>query len=190
MSFCTGQETGFPWGLSMTDWRNRIISTAIVRADSLLANVDNWRVHPKAQQDALSAAIEHVGLVAPVIVNKRSSALWGGDRGIETMVDGHLRAQMALRKGDATELPVIFVDLDPDEERIVLASLDSITAMAVPDAEKLSELIQSVETEDASIVKLLATVAAGESMPPLDEAMPLGDTKTITCPSCGAQWEA
>jgi hypothetical protein len=177
----------------MTDWRNRIISTAIVRADSLLANSENWRVHPKAQQEALSTAIEHVGLVAPCVVNKRSSALWGQEQGIETLVDGHLRASLALRQGDATELPVIFVDLDPDEERIVLASLDSITAMAVPDRDKLSELIASVETEDASILSLLSTVAAEEKMPnfePIDEmdARRLDERKPITCPECGHEF--
>ena len=169
-------------------WTNRILSTALVRADSLLANPANFRVHPKAQQQALGTTIDYVGLVAPVIVNKRSAAEWGSDRGIETLLDGHLRVQMALRQGDSTELPVVYVDLLPDEERVILASLDAIGAMAVQDADKLAELIQSVESEDASILKLLAQ-CQGEKMPDFDEPGPPGEAKSITCPECGHVFE-
>jgi hypothetical protein len=175
--------------MRMTDWQNRIISTALVRADSFLANPANHRLHPKAQQEALGVAVEHVGLVAPVIVNKRTASEWGIDAGIETLLDGHLRVTMALRKGDATELPVVYVDLLPDEERIVLASLDAIGAMAVEDPEKMAELIQSVESEDAAILELLSA-CAGEKLPDVDEAVPAGEGKMTTCPECGHTWEA
>ena len=174
---------------SGVNWQNRIISTALVRADAMLANEANWRLHPKAQQDALLTVVENVGLVAPVIVNKRNAAEWGQDRGIETMVDGHLRCQLALRQGDDTELPVVYVDLTPDEERLVLATFDPIAGLAAPDKEKLSELLESIDREDATI-EALAQAVAGECKVSVDDAVPQSDetfplARTATCPECG-----
>jgi ParB-like chromosome segregation protein Spo0J len=163
----------------MTDWANRILGHGEESPDDLLAHPMNHRIHSKAQQEALGTVLSNVGLVQSVIVNQRTGFV----------VDGHLRISLAMRSGQKT-IPVTYVDLSDDEERIILASLDAIGAMAVEDSAKLSELIQSVESEDASILALLAAVSAGEKMPPLDETMPMGDTKTITCPSCGATWEA
>ena len=38
-------------------WRNRIIGSGEEAPDQLLANPANWRIHPKAQQDALAGAL-------------------------------------------------------------------------------------------------------------------------------------
>ena len=38
---------------STTPWRNRITGSGEEAPDQLLANPANWRLHPKAQQDAL-----------------------------------------------------------------------------------------------------------------------------------------
>jgi hypothetical protein len=89
---------------------------------------------------------------------------------------------VAERRGEK-EIPCVYVDVTADEERLILASIDAIGALAVPDREKLSELIQSVETEDESILALLAQCA--EPMPKFDEEKPPRDAKVITCPSCG-----
>ena len=35
-----------------TAWRNRIVGHGEEAPDQLLANPKNWRIHPKAQQDA------------------------------------------------------------------------------------------------------------------------------------------
>jgi hypothetical protein len=57
--------------------------------------------------------------------------------------------------------------------------------MAVPDVDKLAELVQSVETEDESILAMLAAVTESDRMPPVEDAMPAKEPKTVTCPSCG-----
>jgi len=162
----------------MTDWANRILGHGEESPDNLLAHPANWRIHSKAQQEALGTVLESVGLVQSVIVNQR--------RGF--VVDGHLRIAMAMRTGQKT-IPVTYVDLTDEEERIVLASLDSITAMAVPDREKLAELIASVETEEADVLAMLAAVTESDKMPPVEDAMPARDTRTATCPECGAVFE-
>ncbi len=62
-------------------WRNRIVGAGEEAPDQLLANPGNWRVHPKAQQDALAGALDEVGwvqLTPPEIVAYLRSlpALW------------------------------------------------------------------------------------------------------------------
>ena len=71
----------------MTEWRNRITGHGQEAPDQLLANPRNWRVHPKAQQEALAAVLDQVGWVQDVIVNQRTGHV----------VDGH--ARIALMGG-------------------------------------------------------------------------------------------
>ena len=100
-------------------WRNRITGSGEEAPDQLLANPANWRIHPKAQQDALAGALDAVGWVQQVLVNRRTGFV----------VDGHARVALALSRGEPT-IPVLYVDLDPGEEALVLATLDPIGAMA------------------------------------------------------------
>ena len=143
-------------------WANRVLSHGTEPAGQLLPNDSNWRRHSSAQQRALSAAIGEVGLVADVIVNLRSSQSWGEKKDSKVLVDGHLRAALALQKGEKTELPVAYVDLEPDEERLVLATLDPIGAMAEADQAKLGELLASLETQDETVRGLLEQIARQE----------------------------
>ena len=49
-----------------TTWRNRITGSGQEAPDQLLANPANWRIHPKAQRDALAGALDQVGWVQQV----------------------------------------------------------------------------------------------------------------------------
>jgi hypothetical protein len=64
--------------------------------DQLFANPANWRIHPKAQQDALAGALDQVGWVQQVPVNRRTGFV----------VDGHAWVALALTRGEAT-VPVL-----------------------------------------------------------------------------------
>jgi hypothetical protein len=97
-------------------WRSRIVGSGTEAPDRLLANPANFRVHPKAQQDALAGVLDQVGWVQNVLVNQRTGHL----------VDGHLRVALAISRNEPS-IPVVYVDLSPDEERLVLASLDPRT---------------------------------------------------------------
>ena len=66
-------------------WQNRIVAEGDEAPDQLLANPANWRIHPKAQQDALGSVLESVGWVQRVLVNRLSGHV----------VDGHLRVALA-----------------------------------------------------------------------------------------------
>ena len=122
-------------------WRNRITRSGDEAPDQLLANPANWRIHPKAQQDALAGALDAVGWVQQVLVNRRTGFV----------VDGHARVALALSRGEPT-VPVLCVELAPDEEALVLATLDPIGAMAGRDDEKLRALLAEVTVDDAGLI--------------------------------------
>lgn len=133
-------------------WRNRIVGSGEEAPDQLLANPGNWRVHPKAQQDALAGALDAVGWVGQILINRRSGCV----------VDGHARVALALRRGEPT-VPVLYVDLAPDEEALVLATLDPIGAMAERDDEKLHALLADVHVDDEGLLALLGDLAGREA---------------------------
>jgi len=134
-----------------TAWRNRITGSGQEGPDQLLANPANWRIHPKAQQDALAGALDQVGWVQQVLVNRRTGFV----------VDGHARVALALSRGEPT-VPVLYVDLDPGEEALVLATLDPISAMAGRDDEKLRALLAEISVDDAGLLALLGDLAGND----------------------------
>jgi len=109
-----------------------------------LANPLNYRLHPDNQQQALAGAIDDIGFIRSVTVNKRTGRV----------VDGHLRVTLAARSGVET-LPVEYVDLDEAEEAQALLSLDPIAAMAGTDKDRLEELLESVQSEDERVQEML-----------------------------------
>ena len=115
-------------------WQNRIVGHGNVPPESLTSNPMNWRQHPQAQRDALESVLDGIGWVQDVIVNKRTGLV----------VDGHARIDLAIERGEAT-VPCVYVDLSPDEERLVLATLDPIGAMAETGSEAMAALLEGVE---------------------------------------------
>lgn len=145
--------------MNATNWQNRIVGHGTESPEQLLANEANWRVHPRAQQQALEGVLDEVGYVQAVIVNNRTSEAWElGKRNVPTMVDGHMRVETALSKGQ-TEIPVVYVDLEPSEEAKILATFDPISALATTDKEKLDELLREVETGSAGVAEMLSNLA-------------------------------
>lgn len=136
-------------GKKVEAWASRITGHADIAPDQLLANPRNWRTHPRAQQEALKGALDQVGWVQQVLVNQRTGHL----------VDGHLRVQLALRHGAPT-VPVTYVDLSEEEEGLVLASLDPISAMAGRDDEQLRQLLAEI-TFDTQELEAAITAATG-----------------------------
>ena len=125
-------------------WRNRMVGTEDVAPDQLLAHPRNYRTHPGPQRDALRGSLAEVGWVQNIIVSKRSGFV----------VDGHARIEEALSRGEPT-VPVLYVDLSPDEEALVLATLDPIAAMATTDDEALAALLSEISVDDDGLRRLL-----------------------------------
>jgi len=127
-------------------WKSRIVGEAEVPADQLLANPENFRVHSTEQGAALDGALNSIGWIQRVIVNKRTGHV----------IDGHLRVQRALRRGES--VPVVYVDLSENEERIALATLDPIAAMAGTDDQMLEQLLGEITADDADLLEFLASL--------------------------------
>lgn len=162
-------------------WRNRITGHGEEAPDQLLANPANFRIHPKAQQDHLSAVIDQVGLVQSVIVNQRTGHV----------VDGHLRVSLAISRGEPS-IPVVYVDLSEDEERLVLATFDPISAMAGTDRELLTQLLADVLESEATVTSTLQAIAESEGIRApmflpvgIEEQGRLDQKAPVTCPECG-----
>lgn len=129
-------------------WTNRITGQGEVPPDQLLANPQNWRVHPMFQQKALVAALDEVGWLQPVMVNTVTGHV----------VDGHLRVMLAISEGQ-TAVPVLYVELTEEEERKALLTLDPITRLAVGDPTQVHGLLEGVSTENEALRKLFDNLA-------------------------------
>jgi len=106
---------------------------------TLTDNPLNWRRHPDRQRRALEDALSAVGWAGALLYNERTGRL----------IDGHLRRDVAVKRNEEY-VPVLVGDWSEDEERIILASLDPIAAMAREDTEGLARLLSELgEYQDA-----------------------------------------
>ena len=126
------------------NYETRIVEHGAENPSTLIANPKNWRLHPPAQEAAMRDALDEIGWVQEVIVNKRTGRL----------VDGHMRVAMAVKKGAQT-VPVSYVDLTEEEEEKVLATLDPLAAMASIDKEALANLKSGIDSDRAALSALL-----------------------------------
>ena len=133
-------------------WRSRIVGEGDAAPEQLLANPQNWRLHPKPQQDALAGVLDQVGYVQRIVVNRRTGHI----------VDGHLRVELAISRREPT-IPVLYVDLSEDEERLILAALDPLAAMAATDSDALASLLAGIEVQDAALREMLEQMAGTDS---------------------------
>lgn len=167
------------------EWRNRIVRTGTAPASEFKANERNWRVHPKAQRDALKGVLSEVGWVQGVVVNRLSG----------NVVDGHARIEEALKLGDETPVPFVEVELTEDEEAKILATFDPISAMAGADKEQLDNLLRDIETGDAALMQMLDDLAKSNGIAPpdfapvgIDEQGRLDQKVPVVCPHCGKEF--
>jgi hypothetical protein len=133
--------------------KSRIIGHGEEAPDNLTANPLNFRRHPKEQLNALRGSMKELGWIKTVIVNKRSGYV----------LDGHARVEEAIRQG-LPSIPVTYVDLDDNEEKLALALLDPITNMAYHDSEVMKSLIDQIHCEDEQLNEIVQSIA-NESIP-------------------------
>ena len=123
-------------------------------AAQLRPNPRNWRRHPTAQQDALRAILAEVGYADALLARETEA----GDL---MLIDGHLRAETT----PDMEVPVLILDVDADEADKLLALHDPIGHLAETDAAVLAELIETVDTQNAALQKVLDELVSAEKLP-------------------------
>lgn len=158
-----------------TQWKNRITGHGEEAPDQLLANPQNWRIHPGFQQEALKGVLDEIGWISQIIVNQVTGHV----------IDGHLRAAVAISKGEKS-VPVTYVKLSPDEERLALATFDPLSALAGSDAQALNGLLADVKpfTSDQSVLALLDQLQMGSQVEvTLDDLRPESDAVLSSAPN-------
>lgn len=125
-------------------FRNRIVGYELVDVGAITRNPLNWRAHPDAQRSAMSDLLGQLGYVDVCLVNKRTGRL----------IDGEMRLDIAEAKGE-TQVPVLWVDLSDDEERLALATINPMSELAATDPDKLGELLAGVEHKGGPLDELL-----------------------------------
>jgi len=125
-------------------FKNRITGSGSINPAKIKTNPLNFRKHPGVQKDAMEGILEEVGWVQNVIVNKTTGRL----------VDGHLRHEIAIQNKEA-KIPVIYVELTEDEERLILATLDPIAELATRDRKLYEQLTSQISTDNHFLTNLL-----------------------------------
>lgn len=143
----------------MNSWKNRIVGQGEVDPKSLLANEYNYRTHSFNQKDVVASGLDEIGWLKPIIINKRDCDGWkDNERGVDVVLDGHLRAMIAMEQGES-KVPVVWVNLNPEEERLALLMLDPSSEMAGTDNELMAELIKMVEPMSPTTISFLDDLA-------------------------------
>jgi ParB-like chromosome segregation protein Spo0J len=142
----------------MQQIRDRIIELRRVPASQIHGAPWNWRTHPQAQKDALAASIEELGFFDPLDVYEAQD-------GRLVLTDGHARRDLIdERIGPDTILPVIVTDFTEAEAKKANLVKDPLAAMAEVNSENLTQLLRSVETNDAALKEMLAGLAAQDNL--------------------------
>lgn len=149
-------------------WRSRIVRSGVADPKTLNANPRNWRTHPPEQRRALIEMLDTVGYVQQVVVNRTTGNL----------VDGHLRVELAVERGEK-RIPVVYVELTEDEEARVLAALDPLAAMAGVDTDRLGSLLREMTLDDGSLSRMLGDMARRSRIDMRSTAVPLADPDDI-----------
>lgn len=138
-------------------WRSRIVGQGEADPATLTPHERNPRTHSKAQLDAIAGALDEVGFVQRVIVNRTTGHI----------LDGHARVQIAIARGEPT-VPVVYVELAEEEEALVLASLDPLGALAGVDQTALDALLAEIEVSDDALREFLIPTELEQPMPEHD----------------------
>jgi DNA modification methylase len=144
-------------------WRNRIVRSDVADPTTLLPHPENWRRHPDYQKAALQGVLEEVGVVQDVLVNQTTGHL----------VDGHLRVALAIETHQPA-IPVTYLDLTVDEERLILATLDPLAALAERAAEVQDSLLAQIHSQHSAVQALLDSLRQETQA-----AMPRGELRDV-----------
>src|SRR3954471_6189056 len=136
--------------------RNRIKAHRRVRAGELVPHEWNYRLHPDGQREALEALYAEVGFA-------RSLLAYELPDGRLKLIDGHLRRDL----DPDMEVDVEVLDVNDDEARALLLSLDPLAALAQTQEQLHDRLLELTPTDSLELQALWqgAAEAALEETP-------------------------
>ena len=138
----TEPENGLAEGL-----RDRVVDFRRVPSEELHDNSANWRVHPYAQQAAISELLDQVGIAGALTAYHSER-----NGGKLTLIDGH------QRKTSEADWPVVILDVSDEEADLLLLALDPIAGMATAAASELNALLSTTHPGTVALEDLLYTL--------------------------------
>jgi hypothetical protein len=132
--------------------RHRIKGHRRVRAGDLVPHELNPRRHPEAQRAALVALYEEIGFA-------RSLLAYELPDGRLKLIDGHLRQSL----DPDMEVDVEVLDVNDEEARRLLLSLDPLVLLADYDTQVLDRLRDATTTDSEVIRNLWQSLAANDA---------------------------
>jgi hypothetical protein len=153
--------------------RNRIVGHHIVRARDLIPHALNPRTHSEGQREALRDLLGEVGFARSTLayVSDADKAAHKRKYGTSetatvilpdvhmmaplTLIDGHLRRD---ELGDE-EVTVEVLDVDDEEARKLLLSIDPLSSLAGYEETALQELRDTVATGSDALTNLWGSIA-------------------------------
>jgi hypothetical protein len=127
------------------EWETRIVGAGWEHPNQLLANPNGAFIHPQNQQRALVMLLNEIGWIVPIIVNQRTGHV----------VDGGRRVLCALDQG-VRRIPVLYVDLDQQEEKVVSLAYNATGKQALYDTKKVDETYFSLSGDSLNLAGRLA----------------------------------
>src|SRR5580692_3214870 len=144
--------------------RNRIKCHRRVRAGDLLPHELNFRLHPDVQRSALRALYEEVGFA-------RSLLAYELPDGRLKLIDGHLRRDL----DPDMEVDVEILDVNEEEARALLLSIDPLAALAETQEQlrdRLMEIAPVISPDLRAAWEAAANAAVGPPYEPSKEGVP------------------
>jgi len=156
--------------------RNRIKGHRRVRAGDLVSHEWNYRTHPQGQRAALAAIYQEIGFA-------RSLLAYELPDGKLKLIDGHLRRDM----DPDMEVEVEVLDVNEEEARALLLSIDPLASLAESQEELQRRLLEITPTElpDLQAAWEESLKACTESTAePLPDSLALGPEQWLVLVTC------
>lgn len=132
----------------------------------------------------LKRSIEEFGYIEPIIINKRTMHVVGGNQRLKALNDLGIE-----------EVEAVFVDLDDAREKALNVALNKITGEW--DYPKLKDLLEELDTGEidieltgfdmVEIEQLMTQFYIPDNEPEFDESI-ANNIKKIKCPKCGYEF--
>lgn len=156
-----------------------------VSIDDVFEDPANARKHGAENLTAIKASLRSFGQVEPLIVQRSSMKVIGGN--------GRLKV---MRQLGWTEVDIADADIDNASAAALGIALNRTSELATWDADALDQILREIETGDEDLQAMLSKLAEDEKLIPQDEPEAPEDFKGVgedidvncTCPKCGYQW--
>jgi DNA modification methylase len=141
----------------------------------------NPRKISDTEMASLKRSLQRFGFVDPVVVNRRRGKSWSAAERGTVIVGGHQRVRAARELGHKA-VPVVYVDLSPDDEKLLNLALNKIGGEF--DLPKLAEILRDLRKAKADLgasgfsqKEITRAIADAErelsaSLPPDEEDVP------------------